>query len=383
MVIASVFHSSSANGQITQSQTDWPEYLVRCCSNPTSISRIPRVLNRHDGCMQHLKVSADSLSVSYIGRGQDDTEAAAIRTDAPLPPMNSVAFYYFEVTVLNKGQDGYLSLGLMSGRAALDKLVGWDQESVGWHGDDGLLFRGNPGHGETFGPTWGKDDVVGCGVDFIDSKVFFVKNGVIAGYTEMPKAASLVDVNTVWFPAVGLRTFNERLQINLLGPFTFDINLHVSRKTFKLCKVIANRPINSADPSILDLLLFYLVYHGYENTFNLLINELQKKFTPWQIQQLKKYFELKRIQREIYHLISCGQVIPAKSLLQASFPQIWQRPIIQTFICGITLLENAFSPSPSLKNLLNNANQLAKLQTQSGQESLAFFEVNFESLLYF
>lgn len=53
---------------------------------------------------QYLKV--EGPSIKYIGPGQDDSQAASVRSDNPVPP--DVPLYYFEVTILNKGAEGYI-----------------------------------------------------------------------------------------------------------------------------------------------------------------------------------------------------------------------------------------------------------------------------------
>ena len=44
------------------------------------------------------------LQVKYLGLGESDKDAAAVRTNHPIPP--SVGHFYFEITIKNKGRDG-------------------------------------------------------------------------------------------------------------------------------------------------------------------------------------------------------------------------------------------------------------------------------------
>ena len=61
-------------------------------------------------------------------------------------------------------------------------MPGWNQNSYGYHADDGKLFNGSL-MGTVLGPTCTDGDRMGCGVDFsIDRSsgyvnVFFTKNG--------------------------------------------------------------------------------------------------------------------------------------------------------------------------------------------------------------
>jgi len=50
--------------------------------------------------------------------------------------------------------------------------VRWEANSCGYHGDDGLLYRGH-GKGEAFGPTYTSGDVVGAGINYAAQEFFF------------------------------------------------------------------------------------------------------------------------------------------------------------------------------------------------------------------
>ena len=55
-------------------------------------------------------------------------------------------------------------------------MPGWSPLSWAYHGDDGNKYTGK-GSGESYGPVYGTNDVVGCGVDFARKSAFFTKNG--------------------------------------------------------------------------------------------------------------------------------------------------------------------------------------------------------------
>lgn len=379
MVIAS---ASTSGPQRVLEEGMFPDYVQRCCPNLSNLGRFPRALNRHDGCMQHLEVSADNSTVTYTGRGRDDTEAAAIRADAPIPPLH-LPLFYFEIKVESKGRDGYMSVGIMTARSPLDKLVGWETESLGYHGDDGLLFRGNSGHGSEFGPEWGQGDIIGCGVDFVDQRAFFVKNGVIVNYCELPKVG-----NSPWYPGVGLRTLGEKVRLNFLGPFDYDIMAHLSRKTFKLtCAISQERHVD--DVQVQDLLLFYLLYHGYEQTFYKFVENnchepLKTKLAK--SANLRLYFEEKKVQREVFRLIDAGEIGHLKTLLETSFPHIILIPTVQLVLTGVDLLELAFTPGHDLKNLIAKATELQLCfsknhKSGASSEYQSFFEVLFHLIV--
>ena len=356
--------------------TPFPDYVKRCCVDLDRVGRFPRTLNKHDGCMQYLDVSHDNLTVTYIGRGRDDTEAAAIRADASIPSMHLPVFY-FEIKVESKGRDGYMSVGIMTTRCPMDKLVGWEAESLGYHGDDGLLFKGNSGHGDEFGPEWSQGDVVGCGIDFVEQRAFFVKNGIIVNYCELPKVGT-----SAWYPAVGLRTPGEKVRIDFVGPFVYDILGHLDRKTYKLVRTIAQQAV--PDSQVQDLLLFYLLYHGYEETFYRVLPDIcsePRRSTLLANPKLKLYFEEKRMQREAVRLVDAGEIGHLRTLLEKFFPQISLMPMVQVSLTGVELLEIAFKPGNDIDRLTAKANELQACYQKKPADSQSFFEV-YSSLLF-
>lgn len=63
-----------------------------------------RHYGRHQHVQEYLKV--DGLTVKYVGPGESDTQAATIFADKPVP--QDVPLYYFEVTIVNRGDSGYI-----------------------------------------------------------------------------------------------------------------------------------------------------------------------------------------------------------------------------------------------------------------------------------
>lgn len=70
-------------------------------------------------------------------------------------------------------------MGFCEEHAWLNLAIGWDEQSWGWHGDDGDAFAGNVY--DTFGPPYGERNTIRCGVDFDDESAFFTRDGEIVG----------------------------------------------------------------------------------------------------------------------------------------------------------------------------------------------------------
>jgi len=62
------------------------------------------------------------------------------------------------------------------------RMPGWDANSYGYHGDDGGIFHASGDMLKRFGPSYGKGDTIGCGVDYACAGIFFTINGKFLGY---------------------------------------------------------------------------------------------------------------------------------------------------------------------------------------------------------
>lgn len=69
-----------------------------------------------------------------------------------------------------------MGIGLTSVNFKMNRLPGWDKQSYGYHGDDGNSFCSS-GNGQPYGPTFTTGDIIGCGVNMVNSTCFYTKNG--------------------------------------------------------------------------------------------------------------------------------------------------------------------------------------------------------------
>uniref|UniRef100_A0A7I4BK45 B30.2/SPRY domain-containing protein n=1 Tax=Physcomitrium patens TaxID=3218 RepID=A0A7I4BK45_PHYPA len=231
----------------------------------------PRIWNVHDSKRALLDVSDHGLKIAYKGLGNSDTDAGAIRADNPAP--ESEPLYYFEVTIISRGRNGYIGVGLSSPQASLSRLPGLERNSFGYHADDGNAFTGcctsTLSHeGTAYGPTFGKGDVIGCILNQMDHTISYTKNGVNLGVAFRDvKGLSL-------YPTVGLRTPGEKVEANFGSkPFIFDLeNLQkaLEMKTLWTIDGIGTPDKNSRLHSLVDS---YLMHYGYSDTASALIRE--------------------------------------------------------------------------------------------------------------
>ncbi|EOD14496.1 hypothetical protein EMIHUDRAFT_196861, partial [Emiliania huxleyi CCMP1516] len=149
--------------------------------------------------VQQLCISGGT--VSFTGRlGRD----RAVRAESPVPLSSKYVslraggggeakialsdVYYFEVSISDAplpGDDAFtadrppcVSIGLATEHFRLqDKQAGWTSDSLGWHGDDGVLYHRSGRGLQRFGPPFGAGDTIGCGVHLTSRRVFFTLNG--------------------------------------------------------------------------------------------------------------------------------------------------------------------------------------------------------------
>lgn len=89
--------------------------------------------------------------------------------------------YYYEMEILSElSAKQCISFGFAT-REYFDiisnnkLLIGWTNQSIGWHSDDGNIFWQNSKYPSV---TFKKNDIVGCGYDYETSDVFYTKNGI-------------------------------------------------------------------------------------------------------------------------------------------------------------------------------------------------------------
>lgn len=199
----------------------WPDYLKHTCLPETSVLPNDFMEPPRDS---HLEVTYKgnrpvvTFGEQHRERLQDsESDACAIRANCSIP--TGIGVHYYEVEVLDAGRLRYVSVGWMSAHSALNRLVGWDKGTWGWHCDDGNSFAGQ-NHGNEFTEPWGSGDIVGAGIDFSTGRAFFTRNGELVG-------SAFADLPQHLYPAVGMRSPRESVAVNFAGPFKYDIDAHV------------------------------------------------------------------------------------------------------------------------------------------------------------
>lgn len=118
--------------------------------------------------------SRDKLSACYVGNGHHSHDVGALCANRPCPTKCVV--YYFEATVVDTGERGALSIGLAQPSFQRTRHPGWEPHSYGYHASDGRKYHDSE-RGESYGPTWGQGETVGCGFEAASRAIFWTRNG--------------------------------------------------------------------------------------------------------------------------------------------------------------------------------------------------------------
>eukprot|EP00967_Tisochrysis_lutea_P149610 scaffold287950_cov33-Tisochrysis_lutea.AAC.2 len=134
--------------------------------------------------------SQAKLDAVYAGKGNHSHDVGTIRADQPCPTQCAV--YYFEVAVVDAGERNALTVGLCQSSFPMTRQPGWEPHSYGYHASDGCKYNDSE-RGEPYGPGWGKDDVIGCGIENGMRSIFWTKNGMCPPCHRAADACESVD----------------------------------------------------------------------------------------------------------------------------------------------------------------------------------------------
>lgn len=280
-----------------------------CSVHPTHLQpSIPTGFSDTDKA-ENLRCFGDGLHVEYRGPGKDEKDAASVRTDFPVP-IAGLALYYFEITIVDQGETGRIGVGLCTRDVRLGKMPGWDAGSYAYHGDDGLLFRQTGHTGESYGPKYGTDDVIGCCWDHVDRAIFFTKNGKHLG-------PAFYDLTGSLYPTVGMQSTSGRVRANFgRDRFVYDIEAHAQQQREKVLSSIVARKLPSDYRILSDIVLAYLMHNGHSKTAAAFAKDAGRQL----IYQREKDSMMKR--QAVCEKILQGDIDGAFEQLEKQFPHV-------------------------------------------------------------
>lgn len=277
----------------------------------------PTELNTLNSSGGFSMVGPDKLTVRYPNVNLHGHDVGVVQANKPAPSKRLM--YYFEMSVKSSGAKGQMSIGFTSPGFKMRRQPGWEANSYGYHGDDGLLYRGH-GKGEAFGPTYTEGDTVGGGINYATQEFFFTKNGTFVG-------KAFKDVKGPLFPTVAVHSQNEEITVNFgKDPFVFDIKDFEAKERTRQQMTIDEIPIPQ-DASH-RLVLSYLQHYGYVETLNAidLASENTVTPTPMALENESKddvLFAMNH-RKDLRELIRNGNIDDAFDQLRAWYPNIVQ-----------------------------------------------------------
>ncbi|PPD87054.1 hypothetical protein GOBAR_DD15998 [Gossypium barbadense] len=164
-----------------------------------------------------LVVAPDKLSVRYTTVNLHGHDVGVVQANKPAPVK--CLLYYFEIYVKDAGAKGQIAIGFTNEGFKMRRQPGWEVNSCGYHGDDGLLYRGQ-GKGDAFGPTYTTGDTVGGGINYASQEFFFTKNGVLVGTVCKEK-----EMKGRLFPTIAVHSQNEELVCSYLLHYGYEDTL--------------------------------------------------------------------------------------------------------------------------------------------------------------
>lgn len=214
-------------------------------------------------------VLPDKLSVQYPSVNLHGHDVGVVQANCPAPVKRLV--YYFEIYVKNAGAKGYIAIGFTTEGFNMRRQPGWEANSFGYHGDDGLLYRGQ-GKGVAFGPTYSTGDTVGGGINYGSQEFFFTKNGQVVGTVEK-------DVKGRLYPTIAVHSQHEEVSVNFgKDPFHFDIKAYEAAQRAKQQTYIER--ISIPQTASYGIVRSYLQHYGYEDTLHVFDAASQSSVPP-------------------------------------------------------------------------------------------------------
>ncbi|KAF7906036.1 hypothetical protein EAF00_000315 [Botryotinia globosa] len=167
-----------------------------------------------------LGLASDGTTLSTIGGtkfenlGHAVTKYGAARTDYPMLPLFKEVFY-FEIQIIKVPEEGFLTIGFCDDKAPLNRCLGWDAGSWGFHSDDGCVYENGKRtwEGIPYSKPYSKGEVIGCGVNFAKNSAFYTRGGEVIGRAFEDNGGKL-------YPAVSMDITQEGWEIKAVFPNT-------------------------------------------------------------------------------------------------------------------------------------------------------------------
>lgn len=199
---------------------------------------LPSCWNRDD-CRRTMEVSANNLTIRFNG---PEGISAGIRTDCTVPENfhrpaeGPCKIYYYEVEIVNLGENGRIGIGFGHAISHLGSMVGWEWDSLGIHADDARLYCSSTKGSklDDYTPPFSTGDVIGCGLDFVKRECFFTSNGEYIGKLVAFRGFNWIGTKSEpFYPLITMMSRGAEVTANFgQAKFLFPIANYIEVKLF-------------------------------------------------------------------------------------------------------------------------------------------------------
>ncbi|RYP64180.1 hypothetical protein DL771_008871 [Monosporascus sp. 5C6A] len=179
----------------------------------------------------------------FINWGYVDANYGAVRADYPMLPLFKDKVYFFEIKITKAAKQGSLAVGFCDDKAPLQRMLGWDSGSWGFHSDNGCLFEDGkrPWEGIPYNNPYAVGDVIGCGVNFAENSAFYTRDEKVIG-------RAFMDIRGKLYPAVSMDIAQKGWEISavfpgkdgksadFMEPPDHEINPHLETRASHACR---------------------------------------------------------------------------------------------------------------------------------------------------
>jgi hypothetical protein len=172
---------------------------------------------------------------------------------------------YFEIKIIQSTDRCSVTVGIADRSHILNKSVGTMPGSIGYRGQDGKLCA----NGSTpiqLGSSFGKNDIIGCGIDYESRGIFFTKNGSSIGEESFSTNSK---PSLPFFPAISMQSTGDIVEANFgNSPFVFSLKEYVSSRIGREFVRISSQQIDSSLP--IEVIRKYFAYNAFVKSMELL-----------------------------------------------------------------------------------------------------------------
>lgn len=145
--------------------------------------------------------------------------------------------YYYEVTIEKKinnknWEAECVSIGFGHSNTKFNTHVGWQDDSIGFHSDDGTIRFNCMNKSISITRNWGQGDIAGSGLIYVNKnevQPFFTFNGNLIYISEKP-----IKINQPYLPIIGY-DHSHSIKLNFSNSkFKFNIKKFINEKSDKI-----------------------------------------------------------------------------------------------------------------------------------------------------